>query len=369
MLFTCERETLLEAVLTAGRAAAARSPITAIEGLLIETLEEGLRITGYDLKKGIFMRAAADVTEPGAIILNARLFTEIVRNMPDGIVKVACDESSMCTISSGMAEFNIIGIPAESFPEMPEVDHQQRISLRQDIIRKMIGETVFSVGDDESRPIYTGALFEMSDTRFTIVALDGFRLALRREDIETAEIPDCSFIVPGYALNELERMCSDSEETVKITLGSKHISFTIGEKVLVSRRLEGEFLDYRKSVPEEYSVSVTAGREDLLRVVDRVSLIIDDRTKNPLRCVFGEDKIDFTCITPLGKAEDVCRVDGDGKGIEIGFNNKYLRDAVKAAPADELMISLSSGVTPCVIRPVEGDSFLYMILPVRLKAE
>ena len=167
--------------------------------------------------------------------------------------------------------------------------------------------------------------------------------------------------MPGTALGDLEKLCADTDEPVRIALGSKHISFTIGTTVLLSRRLEGEFLNYRKTVPSAFNVSITADRHFLQRTAERVSLIIDDKIKNPLRCTFGLNEIHIVCATALGKAEDVCTVDGDGGEIEIGFNNRYLLDALK--------VNLNTGSSPCVITPADGtEGFLYMILPVRLKA-
>ena len=202
----------------------------------------------------------------------------------------------------------------------------------------------------------------------TVVSIDGYRLALRREKVD-CDGADCSFIVPGTALSDLEKLCADTEDSVVITLGSKHISFAIGSTVLLSRRLEGEFLNYKKTVPSAFNVEVTTGRTLLQRTVERVSLIIDDKIKNPLRCTFGDNEVRIVCATALGRAEDACAVDGVGNDLEIGFNNRYLLDALKAAPADEIRIGLNSGASPCVIMPADGaDNFLYMILPVRLKA-
>jgi DNA polymerase-3 subunit beta len=176
------------------------------------------------------------------------------------------------------------------------------------------------------------------------------------------------FIVPGSALSDVEKICMSPEENVDITVGSKHVSFSVGDTVLISRRLEGEFLNYRKTVPFEFPIRLTAQRTDLIRCADRVSLIIDDRSKNPLRCTFGDGQLNVTCATPLGRAEDVCPMEGDGGGLVIGFNNTYLLDALKAAPADKLTVNLISGSSPCVLTPEDGsDSFLYMILPVRLR--
>lgn len=368
MKFTCEKYLLQSAIANTARAAAAKSPNPALEGLLIEATN-GVKITGYDLVKGVYTSFAADVAEAGSIVLTARLFENIVRSLPDGIVTITSDDNNMTRIICGNADFSIMGIDAENFPELPAVDKQKSIKIPQKTIKDMINQTIFAVSDNEARPVYTGALFEISEGRLTVISVDGYRLAMRKEEIETVGEQDFSFIAPGAALQDLEKMCVDTDDPVTIVLGAKNISFSLGSYVLITRRLEGEFLDYKKAIPSEYTYHLKVKRGDMLRAVDRVSLIIDDRIKNPLRCVFGDGKVNMYCITALGKGEDICEYQGDGGNLEIGFNNRYLQDALKAAPAEDLALGLSTGSSPCVIVPTDGsDKFLYMILPVRLKA-
>ena len=368
MKFTCEKYVLQAAISTTARAAAAKSPNPALEGLLIEAAN-GVKITGYDLVKGIYTSIVADVAEPGSVIISARLFDNIIRSLPDEIVTISTDGNNLTRIICGDADFSIAGSDSDNYPELPSIDEQKAISIPQKIMKEMINQTLFAVSDNEARPVYTGALFEISGTTLTVVSVDGYRLALRREQLENGDIPDCSFIAPGSALQDVEKMCGDSDDMVSIVLGAKHISFGVGKYVLITRRLEGEFLDYKKAVPSDYKHELTVKRTALLGAIDRVSLLIDDRIKNPLRCTFGDGKVNMQCITGLGKGEDICHYQGDAMGIEIGFNNRYLQDALKAAPADELKIRLISGSSPCVIVPSDdSDKFLYMILPVRLKA-
>lgn len=368
MKFTCEKGYLDQAVTTAARAAAAKSSIPALEGLLLEAAHS-VRITGYDLKKGIYTDIDADVSAPGNVVLGAKIFGEIVRKLPDGIVTITADDNNMVNITCGNADYNIMGTDAEDYPELPSMDSGASLTLSQDVIGRMIRETSFAISDNESRPVYTGALFEVENDVLTLVAVDGYRLALRRENLEKCDVDECSFIVPGTALSDVEKICNKPEEPVRVTMGSKHISFTANDTVLITRRLEGDFLNYKKTVPSEFPVKLKAARQDLIRCAERVSLIIDDRAKNPLRCRFGDGVLNITSATPLGRAEDSCPVEGDGKDMVIGFNNSYLLQALKAAPADTLTVNLTSGNSPCVILPEDGgDSFLYMILPVRLRA-
>ena len=352
MKLTCEKHFLQAAVAVASRAAASKSPIPSLEGLLLEAGND-LRVTGYDLKKGIYSSIEAEVREPGSVVLEAKLFGEMVRRMPDGMVSIESDEKGMTVVKCGKTEFSFMGMD----------------TIAQKTIKSMINQSIFAVSDNDSRPVYTGSKFEIEDGVLTLVSVDGYRLALRREKIEGDEGND-EFIVPGAALSDLERICpSDGEENVRISVGGNHVSFSVGKTVIVTRRLEGDFLNYRKAVPENFKYEINVNRGELLRAVDRVSLIVDEKTKNPVRMSFDDGIINCVCVTPIGKAEDVCISSGNGDGIEIGFNDKYIMEALKAAPADEIMLGLNTGSSPCVITPADGgDGFKYMILPIRLKS-
>ena len=370
MKFSCEKALLQSAIGTAGRAVAAKSSIPALEGILVEATDRGLRLTGYNLETGITTLVEADVAKEGSLVLSARLFGEIVRKLPDDMVSVTT-EGNTVNITCGPTSFDIIGSDPREFPELPEVDDGNGLLVAQDKMKAMISRVIFAVSDNESRPIHTGALFEVAGDELTMVAVDGYRLALRREPIAgKSGAAGFSFVVPGTALSEVEKICTDSEEPVSITEGKRHVTFQIGNTLLVARRLEGEFLNYRQTIPQNNSVRVTADTRALQASIDRASLIINEKLKSPLRCKFEDGSLSITSRTAIGTAFDRCPISGDGKGLEIGFNNRFLMDAVKAAPADTVRMELNTPTSPCLILPLEGEpeNFLYMVLPVRLKA-
>lgn len=368
MKFSCEKYLLQSACGTASRAAASKSPIPALEGLLLQAADR-LTVTGYDLKKGIYTQLEADVKEQGSVVVGARLFGEMIRRLPDGIVTISTDVNNNVNVKCGKSEFNFMGISPEDYPEMPVVDGVNNIALPQKILASMINQTIFAVADNDMRPIYTGTLFDIEGEELTMVAVDGYRLAKRSEKLETAKMENCSFVVPGSALADIERICGDSEELVKISVGAKHISFSIGETVVISRRLEGEFLNYKKSIPDSFKYTVKVDRDEFMSAIDRVSLIVSERNTSPVRMNFNDGSIDCLCVTPIGRAEDVCTCEGSGEGLQIGFNDRYLKDALKAAGTEELNICLNSASSPCVITAADGsENFTYMILPVRLHA-
>ena len=368
MKFSCEKALLQAAISTTSRAVSPKSSIPALEGILLEAGSD-LRLTGYNLETGIRTIVPADIREEGTLVLGARLFGEIVRKLPDDIVTFQ-SENYMVNIKCGMSEFNILGTDPEEFPELPTVEYQNSLILPQSKLKAMISQTLFAVSDNESRPIHTGSLFEVDSNGLTIVSVDGYRLALRHESMDKKEGAETfSFVVPGAALSEVEKICSDVDEPASVTQGARHVMFKVGDTMLVSRRLEGEFLAYRQAIPRNNTIHVEGDTRALLSSIDRVSLIISDKLKSPLRCVFDSNLLKISTKTAIGDAYDECPLSGDGGGLEIGFNNKYLMDALKAAPADKVRLELTTGVSPCVILPTEGEeNFLYMVLPVRLKA-
>ena len=368
MKFSCEKVLLQNAIAVASRAVAQKSSIPALEGLLLHADRE-LTVSGYDMKTGIRTRVSADITEGGNIVLNARLFGDIIRRMPDDVVTFTADDKQMVHLSCGDADFDILGLSAADYPDLPEVEDEYSVSIQQKVLRAMIEEVAFAISTNESRPINTGAVFEITAAGLTMVAVESFRLAVRREPLEKIEGGAFSFVAPGGALNEVKGICGDTEDLAAVTLGKRHILFEVGETELICRRLEGEFLDYKNAIPRKNPITVIADTKALIGSIDRVSVVISDKLKSPVRCIFDHDKVLLSAKTGNGEAKDVCRLSGDGNGLEIGFNNRYLMEALRYAPADTVKIELNTGVSPAIIVPTEGEeNFLYMVLPVRLKS-
>ena len=368
MKFSCEKYMLQTACSIASRAAASKSPIPALEGLQISA-EDKLYVKGYDLKEGIVTGIEADIAERGVVVVGARLFGEMIRRLPDGIVSVSSDEKENITVKCGKSQFNILGISAEDYPELPSFDTVNSIRLPQRILKDMINKTIFAVSTDEARPIYTGTLFEVEEKRLTLVSVDGYRLARRTEELADSRLESCTFVVPGNTLSDVEKICSEEDGDVSISVGSRHISFEIGDTVVVSRRLEGEFLNYRRSIPDAFKYEIKIDRTEFMASIDRVSLIVSEKNSSPVRMTVGDGTIDCLCVTPIGRAEDVCTCEGNGEGLLIGFNDRYMKDALKAAGTDELKLCVNTASSPCIIKAADGsEGFTYMVLPVRLHA-
>ena len=367
MRFTCEKNMLVTGLNIAGRTVAQKSSLSVIEGILCKA-GLGLSLTGYNMETAITYDIEAEVSDPGECILPAKLFGDIVRRLPEGPVTVVVDESYKVSIRAGYASFTISAESAEDYPELPDVNDGRAIRIPQNKLKELISVTIFAVSENQGRPIHTGVKFEVTNETITAIAVDGFRLARRTFHPEEGTGRELSFVVPAAGLKEVEKIVSDSDEDAAFTLGPKHILFQMGRATLVCRLLEGEFLDWRRVVPTNCPIKLVANVGDLSSSVDRVGLIVSEKYKSPVRCIFSNQEVQMRTSTTIGAAEDRCSLAGDGKELEIGFNVRYLADALRAVPSEEVTLELTNGLSPIVLTPVdEKYDFAYMVLPVRIK--
>ena len=367
MRFTCEKSMLVQGLNIAGRTVAQKSSLSVIEGILCKA-GHGLHLTGYNMETAITYQIDAEVADPGECILPAKLFGDIIRRLPEGPVTVVVDKDYKVAIRAGYASFNISAESAEDYPDLPDVNEGKPIAIPQSALKELISGTIFAVSENQGRPIHTGVKFEVADNAVSAIAVDGFRLARRTWHPEESIGRELSFVVPAAGLKEVEKILTDSEDTAAFTLGSKHILYQIGNATLVCRLLEGEFLDWRRVVPTNCPVKLAANVGDLASSVDRVGLIVSEKYKSPIRCVFSNQVLLMRTNTTIGAAEDRCAIAGDGKDLEIGFNVRYLADALRVIPSDEVTLELTNGLSPIVLTPVDDKyDFAYMVLPVRIK--
>lgn len=367
MKFTVNKSDITEAVSNIQRAVSTKTSIPALEGILLSATETGLELCAYDLELGITTVIPAFVMEPGKAVLSAKLFSDIVRRTPAETVTVSVDEKNMATLESGYSRFSIIGIPAEEFPELPKLSDSTQISLPGALLKSMIRQTLFAIAESDAKPIHQGSLFSLENGILDVVSVDGYRLAVRREPVDFSE--DLSFVVPGKTLSELLKLIKDSEEPVEISAGRRHILFKIDNYTVISSLLEGEFLNYKAAIPPESQTEVVLKTREAIDSVERVSLLITDRLKSPIRCLFDNNEVKLNCTTSMGRASDQLDVAMTGQSVEIGFNNRYLLEALRNTECDEVKVQLGGPLSPMKVVPKEGDSFLFLVLPVRLKSE
>ncbi len=367
MRFTCEKSMLAMGLNIASRTVAQNSSLSVIEGILCKA-DVGLTLTGYNMETAITYEIDAEVTDMGQCILPAKLFSDIIRRLPEGPVTVVVDENYKVSIRSGYASFNISAESSEDYPLLPDVNAGRHIRIPQNALKNLISGTIFAVSENLARPIHTGVKFEVESDRISAIAVDGFRLARRTWHSGEESGMELSFVVPAESLKEVEKILTDCDDDAYFVLGSKHILFQIGGATLISRLLEGDFLDWRKVVPTNCPVKLVAHVSDLARSIERVGLIVSEKYKSPVRCVFGDQVLQLRTNTTIGAAEDRCAIAGDGKELEIGFNVRYLADALRAIPSEEVTLELTNGMSPIVLTPAdEKHDYSYMVLPVRIK--
>lgn len=361
------KDKLCEALQGVSRAVSSKSTILALEGILLKAKGSSLSLTGYDLELGITTTIHADVEKEGEIILSAKLLSDMIRRMPLDSVTIDSDEKLLTKITSGAAEYTILGLDPQEFPELPSVTGENAAVIDGQTLRSMIDQTQFAIATSDAKPVHKGSLFEIRGNVLTVVSVDGFRLALRREPL--LETEEQNFVVPGKTLSEVSKLLSDPDSKVEMSISKKYIVFQIGGYRVISRLLEGEFLDYKAAIPPESPTQVHLSTRSFMDSIERISLLISDKLRSPLRLSFAAQALRLSCSTAIGKANDEISCNKTGDDVEMGFNSKYLLDALRASASDEVILQLSGSLSPMKIVPKEGESFLFLILPVRLKSE
>lgn len=371
MKFRIEKRQLLDLLTPACAASTNKNSLPALEGLLF-TVENGfLTVCGYDLEKGTITKGEVDYGEDGSVVINAQKVSAIVRNLPDCIVEFRSDDKNMVEICGGQAQFRIHGLAANAFPSLPDLGNEKSFDISQNILREMIQSTVFAIAQTDARPILCGEYFKIEGTKITVVALDNLRLAMREETYAVKNNED-SFcvVIPGKALNDLVKIIGDTDETVRVELTKKYIVFTVKSTVLFTRLLEGEYVEYKRAIPTQNKIKAVIETIPFVNSVERASLLVDEKLRTPLRCDFNGSTLMISCSTQYGKVNDIIDIEKEGPDILIGFNNKYLLDAIKACKEEKIVAELSTPLMSMVLTPYEkreDGGFLYLVLPCRLK--
>ena len=368
MKFSCNSFDLSEACQVVQRATSSKTAIPAVEGILMSAENGVLTLTGYDLEMGITTSIPCNVEESGKIVVNAHMFSETVRKLPDKPVYLDSDLRQIAEIKCAEFKTKIIGMSADDYPELPSIMGGYDVVLGQAMLKDMIKKTIFSAAQKDTKVVHTGVKFEFEENHIRLIAVDGVRLAIRNEDIEYSG-EELSFVVPAKTLSEVMKLLSDGEETLNISIGQRHIIFKIGNYDIISRLLDGDFLKYKDAIPSSTKTVVKVNTTAFLESIDRTSLILADRLKSPIKCVFADNSVSLSSNAALGTSSDKIPVEIEGDECIIGFNNKYMIDVLRVCDTDEVRIMLNGPVSPILVVPNEGDSFIFLILPVRLRNE
>ncbi len=369
MKFTCDRSRISEAVSVVGRAAAVKSSLSALEGILIETGDGSVTFTAYDLDIGVVFTIPAEVQVDGSIVLPCRLFIDIVRKLPEGGVSVSTDDKFRTNITGGSKKFTIMGQSAMEYPELPTIIEGDELTMENGAFSRLLRQTVFAAADSDERPILQGILFDISpeDKNISAVAVDGVRLAIRKEKIIEFYGKNVQFVIPKKTVLEIiKNLPEDKEEKIAVSISHKHLIFEIADKRIISRRLEGEFLNYKSAIPAQFTFAVNIEKRTFAASIESAALLVSPTIRIPIHCNFDFGTVKISTATNMGKFYDEFPTEPFQTSMEIGFNHRYMLDALAACEEDEVRLELGNPKTPIVIKPKEGEDFIFLVLPMRL---
>lgn len=369
MRFTVDRIKLCEAVTNLLRAVSSKATFPVLEGIYMKAQKDTLNMMSYNLEMGMKKDIEITCLEEGEIVLNARLLGEILRKLSDSDVVIEVDDRLFCKIKSGSAVFDIMGMPASDFPEMPTIEECDMVNFPSELLKDLVRTTIFSIATAEmQKPVYTGLFFDITPSEVSVIGVDGYRLAVRKEKINLNAT--MKFVISAKTISEAVKIIRENEESIDIFVGRRHLSIVVDGYTIISRKIEGgEFIDYKKIMPSSFSTTVNVNTKDLISIIDRITLIINDYIKSPIRCKIEEEKMVFSSSTAVGRATDSYKVDINGEKFEIGINGRYLVEALKATEVDEVTINFNGPFASIIILPKDNDDFIYMIMPIRIKAD
>ena len=373
MKLICEKEKLLLGLNNVIRTSVGRTTQPILEGILINLKKDRAILTTNDMDLGIeYVLKDVQVEKEGKVVVDAKMFADIIRKIPGEEITIFVNDKNLLVIESEGSQYNLSTMNAEEFPLLPTIDVQKTISIPQKAFKDMIKRTSFAVSIDENRPIFTGCLLDVNKSSLNVVAVDGFRLAQRVAPVFT-DSEEFKAIVPGKYLNEVSKILLDVDDLIKISISKNQALFEIENCKVVSRLLEGDFLDYANVIPKDRETRITINKSALQGAIERASIFSisssEKEKKYPIKIYINIDNIIVSCTSQVGDAKEEVKVETEGQELEIGFNPKYLLDSLKAIEDDEIYLDFGSNISPCVIRPTTDAKFTYMVLPIRLKEE
>lgn len=343
-----------------------RSTLPILSGILLETEEGRLKLTSTDLEISIETYVDCQIEREGSIVINSRIFGDIVRKLPDSTIYIDVDEERNMNIKCENSEFNILGQDPEEYPNLPIVVKNQDFRIPKDIFKSAIRQTVFATSEDETRPILTGVLMEITEGDISFVALDGYRLALKRIDMSSEIEEKIAMVIPGRALSEVNKIIEDDEEDIIITSAPGNIIFNLGSTKMYSRLLEGQFFNYRDIIRQDHETTFLVDKRKLQNSLERASLLAKEEKANLIKLSVANGRISIMSNSEIGDVHEEIPIDIEGEDVDIAFNSRYLLEGIRVIDADEIRLNFMGSLNPCIINPVEEEDYIYLVLPVRL---
>lgn len=367
MKFICDKQELSEAISNVSKAVSVKSTIPALEGIKVRLSPGQIELTAYNLEMGIQTSIKAETNDSGEFVANSRLFSEFARRMPDNNITAEIDENLVMKISCTATECSFPVMSSEEYPELPVVDSEKSFTVKQGVLKSMINQTSYAASINESKPVLTGVLFDIEGGSFSMVAIDGFRLAIRNEKTESAD--KYYFVVPKKALMEVAALLKDDadDKVCTICTNERHIIFTVNNVFVISRLLEGAFHNYKLSIPNGYKTEIILNKRDFSDCLERCSLIVNEKNKSPIKCEINGSSMKISCKTGIGSVNDQIPAEISGENVTIGFNSRLILDALRAADDDKIRVRFSGAMKVIEILPLEGESFIFLVMPIQLR--
>ena len=370
MKVLCEKEKILKGINSVINGVASKTTMPILEGILIQTNDNELKLTSYDLEIGIEYILEAEIQEQGSTVVNAIMFSEIIRKLPNKIIKITINENNLLEIECEGSLYKLATMNPDEFPELPQINVDNSIEIEQTILKNMIRKTIFAVSTEENRPIFTGCLFEVVDNKLNVVAVDGYRLAIKN-NIINEKVNSFSSVIPGKTLNEVNKIISDSFEPVKIGISRNQALFEMENCKIVTRLLDGEFLKYSNIIPQNWETRIKVNKNNIQECFERIKLIsssaIEKEKKYPVKINVEVGKVTISCANQTGDAKEEIYVETEGKELEIGFNQIFFLDSLKAIDDEDVYIEFGTNRSPCIIKSLDNGDYVYMILPIKIK--
>jgi len=367
MKFTCSKDSLLEAINIVQKAVPSKSSMPVLEGILIEAEEGNIKLSSNDLEIAIECIIEADVEKIGSAVISSKTFGDVVRKISCDEIFLDMNEFSIISIDSRYSHFELKSIDPSGFPKMTEIEEENSILIERDDFKEIIKQTVFAVSDDDNRPIFKGVFVEIENNNINFVATDGYKLAFRKETSEK-ENKNFSCIIPGKTLNEIYKILQSVSEEIEIIISNNQMMFKTGKCKLVSRLIEGTYLNYKIMIPKEHTLSVIMDTKELQNAIERASIVMGDEKKSPLIFSIGNDKIVLNANAENGSAKEEVVCETFGENLEIRFNARNFIDTLKIIEDDKVKILFTTNIGPCSIVPIEGENFVYLIMPLKTRA-
>ena len=362
-----EQKDLANCINIVQKGISAKSTLPILSGILLEVRNGKLILTGTDLEIGIESSIDCQVIEEGSIVITSRIFGDMIRKLPNLPVEIEVKEDNNVSINCGNSKFKIIGQPALEYPQLPELIDEISFNIPKDLLKNMIKQVIFATAQDETRPVLTGALLEVNNNNATLVALDGYRLAVKKISIDCPN--EVKVVIPSKTLNELSKILEDDDSDVTIMFTNSHIIFDLGDTVLLSRLIEGQFLNYKDIIRNEYKSKIKVKTKDIQQSIERASLLAREGKNNLVKLDISDDNLIISSNSEIGNIHEEVNIELEGGDIQIAFNSKYILDGIRVLECEDIEMHFVSNISPCIIKPLEDESYTYLILPVRLAAE